>query len=61
MSAFLNCNRQFVDVTQCPKLHTRDIDTYIPSNVTVGLDVEDTENCELLSGFFFPIAMMKLK
>ncbi|KAI9983532.1 hypothetical protein PInf_007597 [Phytophthora infestans] len=52
MSASLNCNRQFVDVTQCPKIHVRDIDKFIPSNVKVGMEEDDAEGCELLSGYF---------
>ncbi|ETI40741.1 hypothetical protein L917_13262 [Phytophthora nicotianae] len=52
MSAFLNCDRQFVDVTQCPKIHPRDIDKFIPSNVKVGMEEDDAEGCELLSGYF---------
>ncbi|ETK82580.1 hypothetical protein F442_12249 [Phytophthora nicotianae P10297] len=52
MPAFLNCNRQFVDVTQCPKIHPRDIDKFIPSNVNVGMEEDDGEGCELLGGYF---------
>ncbi|GMF28874.1 unnamed protein product [Phytophthora fragariaefolia] len=52
MSAFLNCNRQFVDVTQCPKIRERAITKFIPSNVKVGLEDDSTEGCELLGEFF---------
>ncbi|ETM42457.1 hypothetical protein L914_11890 [Phytophthora nicotianae] len=52
MPAFLNCNRQFVDVTQCPKIHPRYIDKFIPSNVNVGMEEDDGEGCELLGGYF---------
>ncbi|ETI47015.1 hypothetical protein L914_08386 [Phytophthora nicotianae] len=52
MSAFLNCNWQFVDVTQCLSIRERDISSYIPSHVKVGLEDNDTEGCELLSGYF---------
>ncbi|KAG7390845.1 hypothetical protein PHYBOEH_006903 [Phytophthora boehmeriae] len=52
MSALLNCNRHFVDVTQCSKIRERDIDMYIPSNVKVGMEEDDAEGCKLLSGYF---------
>ncbi|ETK80888.1 hypothetical protein L915_13553 [Phytophthora nicotianae] len=44
--------KQLVDVTQCPKIHPRDIDKFIPSNVKVGMEEDDAEGCELLCGYF---------
>ncbi|GMF47656.1 unnamed protein product [Phytophthora fragariaefolia] len=52
ISAFLNCNRHFVDVTHCPKIRERGITKFIPSNVKVGLEDDSAEGCELLGDFF---------
>ncbi|KAK1947707.1 hypothetical protein P3T76_001717 [Phytophthora citrophthora] len=57
MSAFLNCNRKFVGVAQCAKIRERDIDAFIPSNVKVGLEDDNVEECERL--LFQPVAMRK--
>ncbi|ETK71545.1 hypothetical protein F441_21758 [Phytophthora nicotianae CJ01A1] len=52
MSTCLNCNRAFVDITQCPKIPKRDIEMHIPCNVKVGLEDGDMEGFELLDGYF---------
>ncbi|KAI9981309.1 hypothetical protein PInf_008965 [Phytophthora infestans] len=39
-------------MTQCPNIHVRDIDKFIPSNVKVGMEEDDAEDCELLREYF---------
>ncbi|KAF4141360.1 hypothetical protein GN958_ATG09466 [Phytophthora infestans] len=52
MSAFLNCNRQFVNEAQCPKIRERYLYMLIPSSVKVGLEDDYIDGCELLSSYF---------
>lgn len=43
MATFLNCNRDYVDITQCPKLSTNAAGERLPSNVLVNMiqDLDD--------------------
>ena len=41
MSSFLNRNRSYVDITQCPKLSPEQLVEFIPSNVLVGLEDDE--------------------
>ncbi|ETL77552.1 hypothetical protein L917_21506 [Phytophthora nicotianae] len=43
MATFLNCNRDYVDITQCPKLSTNAAAERLPSNVLVNItqDLDD--------------------
>ncbi|ETL28519.1 hypothetical protein L916_18149 [Phytophthora nicotianae] len=43
MATFLNCNRDYVDITQCPKLSTNAAAKRLPSNVLVNMtqDLDD--------------------
>eukprot|EP00644_Phytophthora_capsici_P002373 jgi/Phyca11/105534/e_gw1.11.740.1 len=43
MATFLNCNRDYVDITQCPKLSTNAAAERLPSNVLVNMiqDLDD--------------------
>lgn len=37
MATFLNCNRSYVDITQCPKLSPNSAEERLPSNVLVNM------------------------
>lgn len=40
MSNFINCNRSFVDLTQCDKISADEIKSKIPSYMEVGVNIQ---------------------
>ena len=41
MTAFLNRNRNFVDLTQCGKIAVADLENHLPSNLTIDVQQGD--------------------
>lgn len=42
MSNFINCNRSFVDLTQCDKIPADEVKAKIPSYMEVGVNIQDS-------------------
>ena len=53
MTAFLNRNRGFVDVTQCVKLDKADVADHIPSSMTFDIDADMTSEFDATCIDFF--------
>ncbi|RLN94181.1 hypothetical protein BBJ28_00027084, partial [Nothophytophthora sp. Chile5] len=52
MSTFLNCNREYCDITQCPKLSADTASERIPSNMMVSMERELDDDFGSLAYFF---------
>ncbi|RLN21641.1 hypothetical protein BBJ28_00026501 [Nothophytophthora sp. Chile5] len=52
MSTFLNCNRDYCNITQCPKLSAETASERIPSNMMVSMERELDDDFGSLTDFF---------
>jgi hypothetical protein len=41
MGSFLNCNRGFINITQCERIRPEEISNHIPTHIIVGALPED--------------------
>ncbi|RLN21182.1 hypothetical protein BBJ28_00020235 [Nothophytophthora sp. Chile5] len=52
MATFLNCNKTYVNITQCPKLSSSTAKERVPSNVLVNMEGELDDEFGSLTNFF---------
>ncbi|KAH7488758.1 hypothetical protein KRP22_008599 [Phytophthora ramorum] len=52
MTTFLNCNRCYVNIAQCPKVSAAAASERVPSNVMVNILQEQDDNWNFLAEFF---------